>query len=340
MAQKIKWGIVGLGLQATRIATAINSSRNGTLAAVVSKEAERAEAFARSFQAHASFSSMADMLHQPDIEAVFIASETHHHTTQTLLACKAGKHVLCEKPFALRAKDGEAMIAIAKIGKVYLGVGFHLRFHPAILRLRDIIQQSVLGTVTLIEADWSVGKTGEVTLSALPKHMQWRENPKKSGGGALMARGVHLFDLVRFLTGSEISEVAGITDTKTAGVVDTLAIGMLRLKNATIVNITTSRRIPCARNEIIVYGTNGRVRLSGALQPNEKATLELLLGEKRSLETFESEDLYRKEIEQFGDLLRDGLTGNVATGEDGLASVRITEAFLKSAKTGVSLSLK
>lgn len=322
--------MVGLGQQAEKIAQAIQSSDNGELLAVASPDKNRARLFAKTHHAEKYFTSYDKLLRQPEIDAVFVSSPNHQHRIHAVKSLRAKKHVLCEKPMALNLKDGYAMLRSAKISGVKLGVGFHLRHHPVHQEAKKIIRSGKLGKLALIEMHWSVGSLGTTDLPAYKSYMAWRNDPRKSGGGAIMARGVHLFDLLRFITGLEVTEAAAYTDTRPGQPIDMLAAGILRLKGDTISTVVTSRRIPQAINNVTIYGSKGRLILRDALTTDSSGTLEFVRDKKKVIKTFRRYDVYRKEIEDFGDLMH-GLKGPGATGEDGIKTISITEAFLTSA---------
>ena len=204
---KIKWGIVGLGLQAEKIALAIRSSGNGLLVSVASKDEERMKSFAKKFSVSRYYGHHDDIFCDPEIDAIFVSSPNHEHHNDTLKALQGGKHVLCEKPMASTVREGRKMIEVARSHNLKLGIGYHLRHHPIHQKAKQIIAKGKLGKLVLVEVNWSVGIPEETKTRPYKGYMQWRDDMKKSGGGALTARGTHIFDLIYFLTGKEIKEV-------------------------------------------------------------------------------------------------------------------------------------
>jgi len=304
---------------------------------VAGESAIHAKVFAERHGAGKSFDSYKKLVEEPSLDAVFVASPNNEHALNTIAALRARKHVFCEKPMALSLAEGARIKdAVAKSGRK-LGVGFHLRAHSAIQRAKEIIKIGRLGTLLLIETDWSTGRIGEDKLPALPRHMRWREDPKKSGGGTIMARGVHLFDLIRFLTGEEIVEIAGYTDQGVEASVERTAVGVMKMRGGAFGKIVSSKRLPYARNEIVVHGTKGRFILSRALNPGEAADLEVFEGKKYSAEKFAPEDLYKKELELFRRAVAGEKIRTLAAVDDGIAAIRIAESFFRSARTGKSV---
>ncbi len=330
-SKKVGWAIIGLGKQAERIAQAINASNNGRLEAVIDEDLHRAKNFAAHYKAPSYSNSYPVFLKRVKIDAVFIASPNYQHARQSLLAIKNRKSVLCEKPLTLSLKDGLMLKKALQKNKVNFGVGFHLRHHPLAQEAKQLIISGKIGKLILVEMSWSIGELGRTKLPPLNHYMVWREDLKKSGGGTIMARGVHLFDLLRFITGLEIQQVTAVMDRNIKKEVDELAIGILNLDSA-FATLITSRRLPCAKNQIIIYGTKGRLILNNILATDSVGRLEWFNGKKTLIKKSPKYNLYQKEIEDFGRLLK-GQSGTGANLNDGLKTVAVTEAFYQSAQT-------
>jgi predicted dehydrogenase len=336
---KIKWGIVGLGLQSEKIASAILSSSNGLLLSALSKDKKRMKSFAKQFSVPRFANGNNDLFHDPEIDAIFVASPNHDHYKHTLKALRAGKHVLCEKPMTITVREGRKMIQIAHSHNLQLGIGYYLRHHPIHQKAKDIIARGKLGKIILVEVNWSVGIHGQVETRAYQGYMGWRDDLKKSGGGALTARGTHIFDLIYFLTGKETDEIMAYTDISEHRSVDTLAVGMLKMKDESLALIRTSRRLPYSLNEVIIYGSHGRLTLHDALTTDSSGRLEFISGDKIILTQYPKKNVYQAEIEDFGDKIR-GRQSPGAVGIDGLRSVAITKAFIDSSRTKRAISIK
>ncbi|MBI2096700.1 MAG: Gfo/Idh/MocA family oxidoreductase [Candidatus Sungbacteria bacterium] len=181
--------------------------------------------------------------------------------------------------------------------------------HESVKRARELVAKNKLGKLTYIEMKWSIGTLGQTKLPPLPRHMQWREKVLQAGGGAIMARGVHLFDLLRFITGMEINEVRAYMD-NTPSTVDRTTIGIVLTDKKTPVVIVTSKIIPEADNSIALHGTKGRLII-------------------RDLFSSDSGTLYTKVFDEFA-RAQNGKKTVLATLEDGLAVIAITGAFISS----------
>lgn len=287
---------MGLGLQGNRLVRAIQSSHN---AEVIATASEREKG------------SFAHVLKNKSIDALAIATPNDKHAKQVIATANAGKHILCEKPLALSMREARAIAQAVKKNRVKCFVNYHLRMHPEAQKAKKLIAQKKLGDITYIEMHWSIGGLAQKTTPTLPLHMRWRESPLQAGGGALMARGVHLFDLLRFITGREACEVRAWSDA-TSTAVDRTAIGVFLLDSDVPVVITTSKSIVDSDNHIAIHGTRGKLIL-------------------RDLFTFDPHTMYVATIDAFADALR-GKKTSLATLDDGIVAVAMTEAFLSSSK--------
>src|SRR5579883_3396339 len=151
------WAIVGTGrFAANRIAPALNRAIGSRLVAVISRERERAEAFAAEHGARKAYDDLDAAMRDPDVAYVWVATPHSLHLEPVLAAARAGKHVLCEKPLATSRGDAREMIRACARANVRLGTGFHLRHHPLHREARRLVAEGELGTPIEAAAEWSV----------------------------------------------------------------------------------------------------------------------------------------------------------------------------------------
>lgn len=329
--RRLGWGIIGLGKQAGVLAQAIQKARNAHLVAVLSGDQTRANAFPAKDKNILRTSSFATFLAHTDLDAVVIASPNTLHAAQGFRALHAGKHVLIEKPMALSALDGRALVQLAKKEKRALGIGFHLRHKKVMQEARHLIQNGAIGTIRAIDMQWSIGTPGQRVLPPLPAHMRWREKNAQAGGGALMARGVHLFDLFRFLTGLEPQTVTATVQRRAGAEITASA---LIESGDCLFRFITSKEIPYSKNTIVLSGSAGVMEIMNALDPLPRQQL-LIKNEQRTLKkTFTNTNPYCTEIEDFSAWVLKNTKTPVATGEDGLRTLLMTDAFYASVRHG------
>ena len=203
------WAIVGIGRHPDNVmAPAIRAARDTRLVSVMSRDKGRAKAFAAKHGAEQATDSLPELLANPAVEVVYIASPNFLHKPQTIAAARAGKHVLCEKPMALKVSDCQAMIAACQKNGVKLGTAFHLRHHPAQQAARRMVQSGEAGQVAFAQAWLCRGTWGETYIAPRGGLEAWWDKPSEAGGGAIVASGVHAIDLLRFLLGQEVTEVS------------------------------------------------------------------------------------------------------------------------------------
>jgi len=141
-----------------------------------------------------------DLLNDPKIDAVVLATPHSMHTEQIVAAASVGKHVFCEKPFALTKVDAETAVAATEKAGVTLGLGYNRRLHPEMVKLRDMIRSGDLGTVLHVEA------TMTFPNALALKADQWRADKDETPCGGLTPMGVHAVDGMIDLCG-EVDEV-------------------------------------------------------------------------------------------------------------------------------------
>ncbi len=336
------WAIVSTGRHPDqKAAPAINAAQDTELVAVFSREMGRAQAFAEKHGARAVYDDFDALLHDPAVDVVYLASPNFLHCEQTVKAAQAGKHVLCEKPMALTVEECRFMMEACHGQNVRLGVGFHLRYHPAHQRLRDLVQDGVLGAIALVQAQWGYGARGQEKPGPRAPLSQWWEDPAMVGAGTWMGSGVHCVDLLRYVLGKEVIEVAAITDATEAVPLEHLATVLLRFEDGTLGTAIASRRLPDSRNDVVVYGSHGRCVVRDSLVTDLQGEFEVVSELEQAQEWYAPPDplaMYVRQVESFNEAVASG-TEPAATGWDGLKVVAITEAVVESARTGRRIRL-
>ncbi|MFN3974323.1 MAG: Gfo/Idh/MocA family protein [Dehalococcoidia bacterium] len=327
----IGWGIIGIGQHADRfIAPAIGKAKGARLLAVASRDLGRARAFAEKHGAQGAYDSIPDFLRHPGLDAVFIASPNALHKEHALLAAQAGKHVLVEKPMALSVGDCWAMVEECQRRGVKLGVGFHARQHPAHQEVRRLVHHGVLGDLVLLQGQWARGVRGQKTVPPATGLRAWWSDPELAGGGAMMGMGVHVIDLLRFISGQEVTEVTAVTDGQSeAHPLEDLAVAILSLSGGAFATLVCSRRIPDSLNNLVVYGVNGRAVGYGTLGTSVTGRLEVETQQVQTAVAYTAGDMYQAEIEGFQKAILEG-GEPPATGMDGLRVCQVTEAIFRS----------
>lgn len=155
----IKWGIIGTGRIARVFATALKVVENSELYAIGSRNIEGALEFSKEFSVPAFYGSYEDVVNDPHVDVIYIATPHNLHLENTILAMKAGKHVLCEKPMGVNAGEVERMIHCAMENNVFLMEALWSRFLPRIIKTKELITTGVIGDPKLLTASFCFKST-------------------------------------------------------------------------------------------------------------------------------------------------------------------------------------
>ena len=332
----LRWAIVSTGMHAdSKIAPAMAATPGAELVAVCSRDRARAEAFAQKHGAQAAYDSLAALLRDARLEAVFVCSPNALHADHTLQAARAGKHVLTEKPMTTTLDDAVAMVRGCREVGVKLGVGFHLRHHPVHREACRLIAAGVLGTMALAQGQWGFGVRGQVLPPPRTGLRQWWDDHELMGGAStMMGTGIHVVDLLRFLLAREVTEVAAISDgQRQSQPLEQLLAMSLRFHDV-IATVCCGRRLPDSRNDFDIYGSNGRISGLGTLAEGCQGALEVVSETENKRETCTAPLLanYIGELDDFQRAVAEGREP-AATGLDGLRVVQVTLAMIESVRT-------
>lgn len=255
----MNFAILGSGVAADFHQQAITASaeEGARLAAVVHYDPERFDDISDRFGVPCIGEE--EMLDRSDVDAVVLTTPSGQHAEQAIRAARAGKHVLVEKPMALRLTDADRMIEACEQAGVRLGVVFQRRAEPLFRRIKDAIDAGDLGELT----------TGVVTVPYFrPQRYydsgDWRGTWQMDGGGAVMNQGIHLVDLLVWYMGDPV-EVRSMADTlqRDVEVEDALAAA-LRFENGSLATVTaTTTASPGFPHRIEIFGTRGGIQVEG-----------------------------------------------------------------------------
>ena len=322
MAGSVGWGIVGLGrIAGTEIAPAIGSLPNSKLVGVVSRDAARANEFADQHGAQSAYDDYDELLANPEVDAVYIATPNSLHAGQAIAASRAGKHVLCDKPLATSIADAERVVAECDAAGVRLGITFQTRNHQGMAEIRDILASGEIGRVVLAEVEMSPGRT-------LLKG--WRTDPSLAGVGTTNNVGVHAYDLLRYLLGAEVVEASAAFGVEPGFELDTVSLALLRFDNGALAYVNVNQVTPYPQPDLVVHGTEGRVLGTNVTRPGLQGEVSVIgrSGEKRF--AVNTAGCFRMTVGNFADAV---LSGRPVTpsGLDGLSSVRLVDALAAAA---------
>jgi 1,5-anhydro-D-fructose reductase (1,5-anhydro-D-mannitol-forming) len=331
MAKGLRWGIVGATTIAKEWMIGAIRESGGEVVSVVSSDAERGKAYAKANGIPHSTKSLSTLLGK-DIDAVYIATTNEKHKAQTLAAAKAGIHVLCEKPLALKLSDARQMVAACKAAGVVMGTNHHLRNAATIRAMRDAVAAGKIGRPLFVRVFHAV---------FLPPHLQgWRIKDAKAGSGVVMDITVHDADTLRFVLGEEPVSVTAYTQQGGMGGtgIEDGVMGVVRFKSGVLAQFHDAFTTAYAGTGFEVHGSEGS--LIGTNCMTQKPIGEVLLRNASGEHKLEltPENLYVRSVTAFQNAVRGQNLSNpprpAATGEDGIRSMALALAALKSARTG------
>lgn len=246
-------GLVGCGLIGRKRALALGPHN---LLLAVDADIKRAQAVA-ALKGHMGVSvDFNDVIKDPRIDIVIVSTTNDKLAQISISAIKAGKHVLVEKPAGRNSKEIENVIKLAQKNKVMVKVGFNLRYHPALIKAREIVDSKVMGELMFIR-----GRYGHGGRPGYDK--EWRANPQISGGGELIDQGVHMIDLCRWFLGDFVS-VKGETETYFWDMpVDDNAFLCLSTRKNQIAWIHVSCTEWKNMFSLEIYGKTGKIQIDG-----------------------------------------------------------------------------
>ena len=289
---EIRWGVIGTGGIARAFARDLQRVPGQKVTAVGSRTIEKANAFASEFDCTALGSYQA--LVESDVDAIYVATPHPMHAPNTILALSHGKPVLCEKPFAVNARESSAMIAEAKKRNLLLVEAMWSRFLPHYRAIREMIRAGEFGEIISVSADHGQN---------LPLPKYYRLHAPELAGGALLDLGIYPLSFAYFVLGAPQSVVAKGEFTETG--VDSQTSMILRYDNGAHANLTTTLLVksPCTAT---IVGTRGTLFIDGDFYTPTSMRFKRTTGEVIEIpKTYEGHGLREQAIE-FATLLQAG----------------------------------
>ena len=198
-----RWGVLSTAkIAQTQLLPAMQDARNGIVAAIASRDEARARQLADRFGAPHAFGSYEALLASDTVDGVYIPLPTSDHVAWSLKAAQAGKHVLCEKPIALKAGEIDALIAERDRSGRIISEAFMVCYHPQWHKVRDLIASGAIGRLRHVNGVFTYFNTD-------PQNMR---NKPELGGGGLPDIGVYPTVATRFSTGLEPQRVRAVVE--------------------------------------------------------------------------------------------------------------------------------
>ena len=304
-------GIIPAAARTEKIEVAAVATRGGRKSREVREGAPDAELF----------EDYDSLLENAAVEAVYIPLPNSMHVEWTLKAIGAGKHVLCEKPFALDGEEAARAVEAAGRTGVTLMEGFMFRLHPQTLRLGELLSGSAVGGVRQVVAEFGHRLDDPADVRGIGS----------LGGGSLGDVGCYCVSAIRLAFGSEPLLASAFARFDEEGADRELA-GVLEFDSG--LGIISSSISSARRERMEVVGEEGRLSLDAPFRADKAGgTIQILRGGETSTETFEAADPYRAELEEFAAAIREGREPAVGPREI-LGNARAIGGLLESARSG------
>ncbi|MGJ8455219.1 Gfo/Idh/MocA family protein [Pseudothermotoga sp. U03pept] len=286
------------------------------------------------------YSDYTHLLERDDIDAVIVALPNYLHAKVAIEALRKGKHVLVEKPMATNSQEGEEMVKTARQVQKVLMTNHSQRFFPHHQKAKDIVASGLIGQIRLVKTMF--GHSGPENWS--PK-AAWFFQKDSAMFGALGDLGVHKVDLIRYLTGLEITECTGMIGTlEKQGTVEDVASAVLKLSNGGIATLDANWITKgLEENYFVIYGEKGTLKI-GQTDPSK---IDIYLskpvtmhGEIIMKPLFTNEDPYWKMpvIDHFAKVCLE-LEEPIVKPEDGLIAVKVVEKIFESSNRGGAMKI-
>lgn len=334
--RKLGYALVGLGSYATRqIMPRLAQCEFAELRALVSGTPAKLETFGQQYGIPAThrydYRNFDRIRDNPDIDLVYVVLPNSMHAEYSIRASQAGKHVLCEKPMAVSVAECEAMIAAARTARRKLMIGYRSQFEPHNLHAIELVKSGFAGRPTLIASEHGF----------YIQPGQWRLDRALSGGGSLMDIGIYSLNAARYLSGEEPVEISAMestdrSDPRFATVEDRIDWQM-RFPSGAIANCVSS--YSSGHNAFRVTGTKGWVGMEPATSYAGHRMWTRQGGETNEVTLPPpAKDQFVAQLDHLAESVLTGIPLR-ASGEEGLADMRLIEAIYRSARERRAIQL-
>jgi predicted dehydrogenase len=316
----LRIGILGASRVAVYAMIAAAKDVEGVeVVAVAARDPERARAFAEQNHIAKTYPNYRALIEADDVDAVYNGLPPNLHRQWSIAAVEAGKPVLCEKPFALKIDDVEAMLAAEARTGMLIMEAQHTYYHPRHARIREIVQGGVLGKITAITSQF------DVSVAETPGEIRWDGDV---GGGALWDLGVYPLYWLRASMGQEPVLVSADHALNSKGAdIWTDATFVFPCGAAGAIRCSMERKFAAW---LRVEGARGTLFVDNPLSPNVQ-TLTLTLDGEATDETFTSRPTYSFQLEAFRDAVLSGAPA-ATRGDDSLKTIRLLSEIRSTAQ--------
>jgi predicted dehydrogenase len=329
MIKKVRWGVLGAAnIAVKKVIPGMQRGEWCEVTAIASRDLEKAENAAANLGIPKAYGSYEALLADREIEAVYNPLPNHLHVPWSIKAAEAGKHVLCEKPIGLNAKDASALLQARDHTGVRIEEAFMVRTHPQWVRVLELIKGGRIGDVRSVIGQFSYNNPD-------PQNIR---NIDGIGGGGLMDIGCYLIFFSRLSFQDEPTRVVGLIQEDPTTRTDVLTSALLDFPHGQAVFTCSTRMTPFQIVQIM--GTRGRIEVQVPVNAPPDRASRILIDDGSdfagaSAETLEFEpcDQYTIQGDLFARSIREG-TAPVLSLEESIRNMVVIDAIFRSAKSG------
>ena len=322
----LRWGLLGTARINQAVIGPIRSSKNSRLMAVASRNRDTAEGYAKANHISRYFEGYESLISDPEIDVIYNSLPNSLHAEWSIKAMQMGKHVLCEKPLALKVEDVDNIIEVSRQTGMVIAEAFMYRHHPQTLAIKKMVDGGDIGKIQLIQGSFGYTNTRPNNIRLDP-HL---------GGGSLWDVGCYPIGYSRFITGEEPSEVYGYQIIGPSGI-DLLFAGQLQFPNGVICQFDCSFISP-HKASIEITGDNGRITISEPYKPDLKTHIILEKNQQTQKISINGKDLYRGEIDDLEEAIIYHRPTRISL-QDSKANILTIEALYQSAQLSQPVNL-
>ncbi|MBU3113973.1 Gfo/Idh/MocA family protein [Clostridium lacusfryxellense] len=286
----VNWGVLGCARIAnSAVIPGIKSASNANLYAIASRSKEKLEEFNKNHNPEKTYKSYIDLLKDPKIDAVYIPLPNSLHCEWVIKAAENKKHILCEKPLGISAKEVEVMRDACNKNGVLLMEAFPYRHSPLTIKVKNLIDTGAIGKLKFIEANFSFILTNKSSIKMI----------KNLGGGATYDIGCYNINVIRFIAGSEPLSIFASGEIGENSSVDESSCIMMEFKDD-LKAVSYCSLNSMDRCGYTIVGTTGIIDVP--VKFNSKGTVKITLKTKDDTTQINVDcpDNYMLEVEQFG----------------------------------------
>lgn len=323
---KIKWGVLGASkLAVEKVIPSMAGHESFEVNAIASRNLDKAKAAAEKLSVPRYFGSYEELIHDPEIDIVYIPLPNDLHVDYSLQCIEAGKHVLCEKPLALQAADIDRLIRARDSHQVKVGEAFMVKTHPQWIKAKEMVQGGSLGKVSLIHGFFSYYNVQPENIRNKPEH----------GGGAIWDIGCYPVFTSRFVLDEEPQRLVASLEYDPAFGTDRLASVIMEFPSARAVFSVGTQLVPYQRMQFFGDQKELEVRIPFNAPPDRPCEIRTSSGDifREHFDTiqFETCNQYRIQAETFTRAVVEDLEVPVSL-EDAKANAKVLEAVFLSAQ--------